>query len=104
MSGECAAAHSRAMTISRTITRLAAATAGVGVVITLAAGTAGADVGAPAPTEPRAGAKISLTNAVITGVVEGTAVLRPTNSYDGLTTVLAAAQSLSISNTGGGTL
>ena len=57
------------MTIACTLTKAAAAAAAAGLAVGLVAGPAGADVGAPAP-EPRAGAKISLTNAVITGVVQ----------------------------------
>ena len=59
--------------ISRTITRLAVATAGVSTVLALTASPAGA-----------AGAKISLTNAVITGVTaEATASLQGFTTWDG---------------------
>ena len=72
----------------RTLTRIAAATAGVGAVITLAAGPAGAvgtgvayirnDDGAAAT------AKILLSNAVITGVTaEATASLQGFTTWDG---------------------
>ena len=93
------------MGIARTLTKAAAATVGVGLVITLAAGTAGADVGAPTE-EQRAGAKISLTNAVITGVVDTTTAMNLDLSKVPacLLCAVSAGQTLSISNSGGGTL
>ena len=77
-------------TTSRIVKRLTLATAGVGLAVTLVAGPAGADVGAPEPEVTMA--RILLSNAVNTGVVETTAKVDPVFARPTVDQATATAQ------------